>query len=324
MSLECHPPPSPPPAPVRTRGLVPPSLGAPPKHLSKHFRHASYGFSGDGGAASWHLPPAVDWRQKRVLAGVKDQGHCEACWAFAAVGAIEAASAILLSRQVAASEQQVIDCQRGSSSCAGGWPGDALEYAAGNTARYGGLAPEAGYPYRGAKSATGCDAKKVDFLGVLGLLLAVQRQPVVVSLEADQDSFINYSGKGVYDDPACFSNALVDHAVLLVGYNLTAKTPHLIIRNSWGRGWGDGGYMYLAIAGGDGVCGVTSTPGMYPIAKGEWQPPPGARCLEVKGSVQAAQVAFAVRTCVQTTHVMQRLPVYVQASVGVGARPLTF
>eukprot|EP00897_Mesotaenium_endlicherianum_P005427 jgi/Mesen1/4912/ME000245S03966 len=265
----------------RTRGLVPPALGSPPKYLSKYFRHASYGFSGDASSANWDLKASVDWRQKNVLAVVKDQGSCSACWAFAAVGAIEAANAILISSQVTASEQQIVDCQRGGSSCAGGWPGDAFEYVSANTPSYGGLVAEGEYPYQGAKSKFGCDVdqahqgqfgvnfwEQVDFYGWFGLLLAVQRQPVVVNIEADQESFLRYTGQGVYDDAGCFKNGVVDHSVLLVGYNLAAKNPYWIIRNSWGPAWGDNGYMYLAIVGGDGICGISSTPGSYPVVKG--------------------------------------------------------
>eukprot|EP00897_Mesotaenium_endlicherianum_P003337 jgi/Mesen1/3030/ME000179S02143 len=174
-----------------------------------------------------------------MLAGVKDQGSCSACWAFAAVGAIEAANAILISLPVAASEQQIIDCQLGSSSCAGGWPGDAFEYASANTPSYGGLVTEKEYPYQGAKSKFGCNVdlaqqsqfgvafwEQVDFYGWFGLLLAVQLQPVVVNIEADQDSFMQYTGQGVYSDAGCFKNGVVDHSVLLVGYNLAAKNPY--------------------------------------------------------------------------------------------------
>eukprot|EP00897_Mesotaenium_endlicherianum_P007601 jgi/Mesen1/686/ME000109S_10910 len=177
------------------RGLLLPFGGRPLKYLNRHFRHASFGFSGDANASDWGLQPSMDWRQQGVLPPVKEQGRCGASWAFAAVGAIEAATANLTSRQVAASGQQVIDCQRVGSTCAGGWPGYAFEYAAENTAKcYGGLASESDYPYIGIRNKRGCNLVAVDFHGVLGLLLAVQSQPVVVHLETDQDSFVNYSG----------------------------------------------------------------------------------------------------------------------------------
>ncbi len=49
----------------------------------------------------------------------------------------------------------------------------------------------------------------------------------------------------------------MQHAVILVGYNLDAG--YWIMQNSWGEGWGDGGFMKLKMRdsswmGGLGEC----------------------------------------------------------------------
>ncbi|CAI7744685.1 unnamed protein product [Closterium sp. NIES-54] len=119
-----------------------------------------------------------------------------------------------------------------------------------------------GYSIRGFERAA--------FYSWFGLVLAVQRQPVVVHIQASADSFLNYDG-----DPACFTYNL-NHVVLLVGYRLVGSDeafPHMappfwIIRNSWGADWGDGGHMRMDIQGGDGVCGINTLPGVYPIISG--------------------------------------------------------
>ncbi|CAI5465050.1 unnamed protein product [Closterium sp. Yama58-4] len=114
--------------------------------------------------------------------------------------------------------------------------------------------------------------ERAAFYSWFGLVLAVQRQPVVVHIEASADSFLNYDGLSKYQDPACFTYNL-NHVVLLVGYRLVGTDeafPHMappfwIIRNSWGPHWGDGGHMRMDIQGGDGVCGINTLPGIYPI-----------------------------------------------------------
>eukprot|EP00475_Leptophrys_vorax_P004277 TRINITY_DN12550_c0_g3_i1.p1 TRINITY_DN12550_c0_g3~~TRINITY_DN12550_c0_g3_i1.p1 ORF type:complete len:968 (+),score=15.40 TRINITY_DN12550_c0_g3_i1:305-2905(+) len=107
----------------------------------------------------------------------------------------------------------------------------------------------------------------VGISGWLGLALAVQKQPVVVYISGQSDSFRNYTGGFVYSDPACFADGIIDHLVVVVGFNLLDATPYWIIRNSWGPTWGDNGYMKIAIAGGAGICGMNVMPGLYPVLR---------------------------------------------------------
>jgi len=63
-----------------------------------------------------------DWRPKGVVTGVKDQGGCGACYAFAATGAMEGAYAIKHKSLISISEQQIVDCSSsyGNNGCNGG------------------------------------------------------------------------------------------------------------------------------------------------------------------------------------------------------------
>ncbi|CAI5973939.1 unnamed protein product [Closterium sp. NIES-64] len=130
------------------------------------------------------------------------------------------------------------------------------------------------------------------FYGWFGLLLAVQRQPVVVQIEATAPSFQEYDGLHKYQDPACFTYNL-NHVVLLVGYHLAGKDsrfpnmapPFWIIRNSWGAAWGDGGHMRMDIQGGDGVCGINTLPGIYPIVRAASDPCNTAARSDASGSL---------------------------------------
>lgn len=107
--------------------------------------------------------------------------------------------------------------------------------------------------------------EEVNFYGWFGLVLAVQQQPVIVNIEASSEAFISYSG-GIFSDPYCYRNG-VDHSVVIVGYDITNFPPFWIIRNSWGKNWGENGHMRLAISGGVGTCGINTMPGYYPVVK---------------------------------------------------------
>ena len=64
----------------------------------------------------------VDWRSEGAVTGVKDQGSCQAGYAFSAVGVLEALSYISFGRLQTFSEQQVVDCTRpyNNNGCGGG------------------------------------------------------------------------------------------------------------------------------------------------------------------------------------------------------------
>jgi hypothetical protein len=284
---------------------------SPVAHRSAAADDGGSGSGGGGGAVSPSpstapRPVAVDWADPAlgVMTPIRNQGGCGACFAFAAAAALEAAAAIEARRAAAAAggpapapptplaEQQILDC--GEGTC-GGW-------GVRSTWNYvrdaGGLCAGAEYPYSGAKAETcpvaggagggggggggggacpgGPIATVSGYRSVIrgsapALEYAVSVSPVVVPLKADADAFRFYAG-GVLGAPACGGTA-PNHAAVVVGYGTDPATGEAFwkLKNSWGEGWGEGGFIRLARGGagggGDavaaaGACGVLSDPTM--------------------------------------------------------------
>ncbi|CAI5470339.1 unnamed protein product [Closterium sp. Yama58-4] len=282
--------------------------------MNLFFRYASSGsVAAVNGNDVYGVRPATSWVSPNFTWPVKTQTTCGDCWAYAVVGSVEAALSILANTsavQPLSVEQLKAAMKVG---CSGSTPSQAFQLLLKLARKGGGLVPEGQWPAEKGKTPVKAGSssplcaplvkplaklfgvacgkgsgsvrqlaggfpingfESTSFYGWFGLLLAVQRQPVVVHIEASADSFKSYDG-----DPACFTYNL-NHVVLLVGYRLVGKDsrfPHMappfwIIRNSWGPDWGDGGHMRMDIQGGDGVCGINSLPGLYPVVRGTSDP----------------------------------------------------
>ena len=69
--------------------------------------------------------------------------------------------------------------------------------------------------------------------------------------------FANYSG-GVFADNSC--GTTLNHAMLAVGWNWANGQKYIIVKNSWGTGWGEEGYMRIVVTDGEGYCGINKAP----------------------------------------------------------------
>jgi len=192
-------------------------------------------------------PASVDWIAKGAVTPVKDQGQCGSCWAFSTIGAVEGWNFLKNGKLLSFSEQQLVDCSKDVCyGCQGGWPYKALEYVEKN-----GVCLESDYVYTArdgqCKDSTCTAAVKpqaiVTYLNVsdeAAMLDAVALGPVSVLVEADRSAF-QYYHAGVLDDASCGTQ--IDHAILATGYGTDGGKPYWNIKNSWGAGWGDKGYI---------------------------------------------------------------------------------
>lgn len=201
----------------------------------------------------------------------RNQGNCGSCWAFSAVATVEGNynkfinstnsnstnstnSTMLLDYL---SPQQLVDCDGKNNGCDGGLGFPAFKYIDAN-----GLAYEKDYKYRESANAcnenfskspiktkgvkfcsnyyssskTKCNRKKINELLVEG--------PLAVGIDAGTSDFQFYK-RGIFTANCSEDN----HAVVLVGFaNGSGKSKgFLIVRNSWGVGWGEKGYVRVGL-----------------------------------------------------------------------------
>jgi len=208
------------------------------------------------------FPDYLDWRIYNKVTPVKDQGQCGSCWAFSTTGTIEGAYARRTGKLVSVSEQDLVDCVAVNNGCGGGFPYKALV----DVINKGGIDTEVSYPYEAYQGQCRFDANNIgakiyDARQVLrgdeeDLLKAVAMYgPVSIAIDASHYSFQLYQS-GIYSDPACNPNYM-EHAVLAVGYGSEDGNDYWIVKNSWGTGWGDEGYIKMA-RNQNNMCGVAT------------------------------------------------------------------
>lgn len=216
------------------------------------------------------IPDSVDWVKLGGVLPVKNQGACGSCWAFSAIAALEGAHFLDTGNLTSLSEQQLIDCDKNDMGCGGGLMDNAFLFDENST----GICSELDYPYvmhrrwlRGCGSDNG-ECVPVEHTRVKtfydventvdALMEAIFKQPVSVAVQANTQSFMFYKS-GVFDDPSCGED--LDHGVAAVGYGTTDEgKDYFKVRNSWGKTWGDEGYILLSRSSKqvNGTCGILS------------------------------------------------------------------
>lgn len=204
------------------------------------------------------LPPAsVDWDSQGAVTPVLNQGGCGSCWSFSATGALEGAAVVAGRQLTPLSQQNLMDCiLKPENKCNGGTMDVAFEYV-----QKSGLCAAADYPYKCAVAGssecklsqcqTTCQQvlKPGDITGytdvpnsMVALQSALAKQPVSVGIEADKPAYQSYNG-GVITQDTCGEQ--LDHGVLLVGYGVDNGTMYWKVKNSWGPGWGENGFVRI-------------------------------------------------------------------------------
>jgi len=204
------------------------------------------------------VPASYNWCDLGGCTSVKNQGNCGSCWAFGTVGPLESKIKIHDGLEKNLSEQYLVSCNTDGWSCSGGWwahnyhqwkipPGEPAA----------GAVYEADFPYQAANVP--CNPphphhEKITSWSYVGSQYGVpsvaaikqaiyDRGPVAVAVCVGP-AFQNYSN-GVFQTNETCSGS-VNHAVVLVGWDDNQGSGGVwYLRNSWGAGWGEDGYMRI-------------------------------------------------------------------------------
>ncbi|XP_026726721.1 cathepsin L1-like [Trichoplusia ni] len=209
-----------------------------------------------------NAPPSHDWTKYNVVTPVKDQKDCNSCYAFSATGNIEGQFAMVYKKLLVLSEQQIVDCDKRSHGCRGGYMNNAFS----SLMELGGSELEADYPYRQHNphpqcllpsnrlrvKIIGCDSYRLSSQEKLKQLL-YHRGPLSVAMKSEVLHMQNYKGQ-IIPDKYCTGE--VNHGVLLVGYGEENGIKYWLLKNSWGTSQGDQGYFRLERGEGLESCGM--------------------------------------------------------------------
>ncbi|GJD66005.1 C1 family peptidase [Methylobacterium frigidaeris] len=198
--------------------------------------------------ASLSPPPRkVDWRDNNgnYVTGIKYQGACGSCVAFAVCAMLEARVRILQNDpnlEIDLSEAHLFSC--GCTNCCDkGWHNEkALKHAR------KGIGLEKDFPYKPGnqncpKQALSPYLKVRSYSVIKGeetrKRIIAAKGPVVASMEI-YDDFRNYGG-GIYSHMT--GSLKGHHAVCIIGYNDDDK--YWIVKNSWDTDWGENGFFKI-------------------------------------------------------------------------------
>jgi len=201
------------------------------------------------------LPASYDWRSLNGCTPIRDQGGCGSCWAFGTVGVLESAIKIKDNMEVDLSEQWLVSCNQDGYGCGGGWWAhhyhlDTPDFCGGTGAVF-----ESSFPYAAADLPCACSYSHEYWITAWGYVdpardvpdvndikrAIIAHGPVAVAVSVNS-AFQAYTG-GVFNSS---TTAPVNHAVVLVGWD-DGQGPGGVwfLRNSWGTGWGENGYMRI-------------------------------------------------------------------------------
>ncbi len=233
------------------------------------------------------LPDSFDLRTMGVVPDIRDQGQCGSCWAFSKTGSLESA---LLGQGIKhdLSMQELVSCDTSEDGCGGGNL-DGFKYQINH-----GQSLAKDYPYTSGSGSSGrCKSAAVSDRGVsFQYVGAADRGPNEDELKCALYKYktvpwITVGATNAWGNPPssehiAYSNcgaSQTNHAVGVVGWwKDTSGKTQFIMKNSWGKDWGDNGYMSLPLgcnSFGDEVAFIEVAKAPQPTPPNPTPTPPG-------------------------------------------------
>eukprot|EP00933_Yihiella_yeosuensis_P019924 TRINITY_DN1606_c0_g1_i1.p1 TRINITY_DN1606_c0_g1~~TRINITY_DN1606_c0_g1_i1.p1 ORF type:complete len:433 (-),score=160.35 TRINITY_DN1606_c0_g1_i1:355-1653(-) len=216
----------------------------------------------DDGLEGGAMPSNYDLRELMpgCITPVYNSGNCSSSYATAGATAISMRFCFSDQEKYAGlqlSAQQVLSCDKKSKGCNGGGYDSVFGYI-----KRRGLFPEECVPFAGGAEAackSDCDqSKKMKALDhcLISGEKAIKREvfnrgPIVATVML-KDDFLVYSG-GIYTPTENAhqqygaNGAPIQHAVTIVGWGVSEGTRYWIVKNNWGKEWGEEGFAKIVV-----------------------------------------------------------------------------
>lgn len=202
-----------------------------------------------------NLPDSFDLRELGYVSSVKDQGQCGSCSMFSKTSSFESAL-LKIGKAFDLSEQELVSNDKSNYGCEGGFMGFDYQVKHGQ-----GL--ESDFPYTSGRTGSNGKSKNIS-VAAKGLSWAYvggeDRSPtdkeIKCALYTHQSVLsvtvgaTNAWGSPPQSEKTAYKNcgrSQTNHMVGIVGWwtDANGKTQYLM-KNSWGKNWGDKGYMSIS------------------------------------------------------------------------------
>ena len=200
------------------------------------------------------LPKSIDWSY--TMSEPEHQRKCGSCWAFSAISSVESAYYRVTGLRKKFSYQELVDCVFEEKRWGNGCKGASINTGFIWVTRKKRLASRQDYKYvaKDGECKTNTTLNSYTNVGLKrlyrvpktesALLQAVVEGVVSVGVKGGR-SLLAYKSGVYYDRYLCRATAYPNHAVNLVGYGEEGGKKYWLIRNSWGKDWGEGGYYRM-------------------------------------------------------------------------------